>query len=184
MNDAASQFDYESALAACARGDQAALRAIYEREAPRLLGVALRVLHRRELAAEVVHDAFVQIWRKAGTFNPAFGSGRGWIYCVVRHRALTVLRDHSRDAELDDEEAAQVPADDSTDPLRQAALLSDATALQRCLERLDEHKRASIVLAYVEGMTAQQIAARLESPLGTVKSWIRRGLQALRECMT
>ncbi len=185
MNDstASQPFDYESALAACARGDAAALRAIYEREAPRLIGVALRVLHRRELASEVVHDAFVQIWRKAGTFNPAFGSGRGWIYCVVRHRALTVLRDHSRDVELDEEAAAEVPADESADPMRQAARLSDASALQRCLDRLDEQKRSCIVLAYVDGLTARDIAAHLKAPLGTVKSWIRRGLQSLRECM-
>ena len=92
MTQASDDFDYEAALQACARGDQYALRAIYERERRWLMAVALRITRRREVAEEVLHDAFLQIWDKAGTFDAALGSARGWIYTVVRHRALNFAR--------------------------------------------------------------------------------------------
>jgi RNA polymerase sigma-70 factor (ECF subfamily) len=103
MAKARDDFDYEAALQACARGDQYALRAIYERERRWLMAVALRITRRRELAEEVLHDAFLQIWAKAGTFNAGLGSARGWIYSVVRHRALNLTRTSHRVVEVDDE---------------------------------------------------------------------------------
>ncbi|MGH8727864.1 MAG: sigma-70 family RNA polymerase sigma factor [Burkholderiales bacterium] len=177
-----NEFDYESALMACARGDQRELQKIYEREASRLLGVAYRILRRRDLADEAVHDAFLQIWQKAATFDPARGSGRGWIYTVVRHRALNMLRDLSRETLSDGEHFDDV-ADAESDPLDYLSRMSDATSLTHCLERLDEPKRTSILLAFVDGYTHQEIAARLNAPLGTVKAWIRRGLLSLKECL-
>lgn len=177
-----NEFDYEQALMACARGDQHELRRIYEREASRLLGVAYRILRRRDLADEAVHDAFLQIWQKAATFDPARGSARGWIYTVVRHRALNVLRDTSREALSDQPHLEELP-DAESDPLNYISRMSDATSLSRCLDQLDQPKRTSILLAYVDGYTHQQIAVRLNAPLGTVKAWIRRGLISLRECL-
>jgi RNA polymerase sigma-70 factor (ECF subfamily) len=129
-----------------------------------------------------VHDAFLQIWQKAATFDPARGSARGWIYTVVRHRALNMLRDASRELLSDEWQFEELP-DSAADPLSYLSRMSDATALSRCLERLDVSKRTSILLAYVDGYTHQQIAARLNAPLGTVKAWIRRGLLSLRECL-
>ena len=86
MRDA--DFDYEAQLGACARGEHAALRRLYERDARWLMGVALRIVRRRELADEVLHDAFLRIWQKSSTYSVKLGSARGWIYSVVRHRAL------------------------------------------------------------------------------------------------
>ena len=181
---AASQqdFDYESALMACARGEQRELQRIYEREASRLLGVAYRILRRRDLADEAVHDAFLQIWQKASAFDPARGSARGWIYTVLRHRALNMLRETSRETLSDGDQFEDIPAAD-TDPMNYLSRMSDATSLSRCLETLDAPKRTSILLAYVDGYTHQQIASRMNAPLGTVKAWIRRGLLSLRECL-
>jgi RNA polymerase sigma-70 factor (ECF subfamily) len=180
--NAASGFDYEAALAACARGDRQALKRIYDVEARRLVGVALRIVRRRELANEVVHDAFLQIWQKAGTFDPSLGSGRGWIYTVVRHRALSSIRNAAR--ELQPENGAlEAIADCAEDPLTALARISNESALRRCLEALDDAKRTSIMLAFIDGYSHQQVAERLSTPLGTVKAWIRRGLLALKECL-
>ena len=142
----------------------------------------LRLLRRRELAEEVLHDAFLQIWRKAGTYNPNLGSARGWIYTVVRHRALNALRALSNSPERDDERheelleahAAWQSVDDS----------AEKRALAQCLERLEEQRRQSVLLAFVDGYSHEQVAAQLGAPLGTVKSWIRRGLITLKECLS
>lgn len=177
-----SNFDYESALLACARGDRAALHQIYEREASQLLGVALRIVRRRDLADEVLQDAFLQIWQKATMFDSKRGSARGWIFSIVRYRALDALRKASREVAVDETMIAnRSPA--TADMLDDLSRMAETKELQQCLEQLEQSKRRSILLAYVDGYTHIQIAAQLEVPLGTVKSWIRRGLLALRECL-
>ena len=176
-------FDYEAALLACARGERYALRALYEREGRWLLGVALRIVRQRERAEDVLHDAFLQVWQHAGSFEPTLGSARGWIYTVVRHRALRELRQSGRTQPVDPADLAELS------DRQQAAAESaedralDAGALERCLERLEQSRRDCVVLAFVEGCTHEQIAERMATPLGTVKSWIRRSLVSLKECM-
>lgn len=183
--DAAPPFDYEAAVLACARGERYALRALYERESRWLLGVALRIVRDRDQAEDVLHDAFVQLWQAAGTYQPALGSARGWIYTIVRHRALRELRHPGRMQAVDpadlvalaDERQAAWSAPDDAD----RAL--DGAGLERCLERLEAPRRACVLHAFVDGWTHEQIAARLQTPLGTVKSWIRRSLASLKECL-
>jgi RNA polymerase sigma-70 factor (ECF subfamily) len=175
-------LDFEAALLRCAQGDQYALRAIYERERRWLMATVLRLVRRRELAEEVLHDAFIQIWNKAGSYNPALGSARGWIYTVVRHRALNALRSIKASPEQEDDRHEELLAahagwhtqDDS----------AEQRALAQCLERLEEQRRQSVLLAFVDGYSHEQVAAQLGAPLGTVKSWIRRGLIALKECLS
>ncbi|HEX2556506.1 MAG TPA: sigma-70 family RNA polymerase sigma factor [Microvirga sp.] len=179
---APARTDLDEALRGCAAGEQAALRAIYDAEAPRMLGVALRLLRRRSLAEEAVHDAFVQIWQRAGGFDPARGGARSWIYAVLRHRALNILRGETRTDLVEDfEPFALASEDDSPETL--VSRLSDAGALRRCLERLEPARRQAVLLAYVQGLSHGELAGRLGVPLGTMKSWIRRSLLALRECM-
>ena len=93
-------FDYESAVEACARGECTGLRALYEREASWLLGVALRIVRKRDIARDVLQDAFVQIWQRAATYQRTLGSARGWIYTVVRHRALDEVRRAGRETQI------------------------------------------------------------------------------------
>jgi RNA polymerase sigma-70 factor (ECF subfamily) len=180
-----SPFDYESALLACAQGERFALKAIYERESRWLLGVALRIVRERQAAEDVLQDAFLQIWKGAGSFNPKLGSGRGWIYTVVRHRALNEVRKAGREVPVEDD-ALNALADAGQSPFAASASEHDADpeSLERCLKTLDEQKRRCIVFAFVDGYTHDQIAKRLGSPLGTVKSAIRRGLLSLKECLS
>lgn len=185
MTQSPSPFDYEAAVLACARGERFALRALYEQEGRWLLGVALRIVRDRARAEDVLHDAMLQVWQHAGSFQPALGSARGWVYTIVRHRALREARLPERLQTLDtpelvslsDARQAASPVDDEQD----RGL--DADSLERCLQRLDELRRRCVVQAFVEGYTHEQIAERLQTPLGTVKSWIRRSLASLKECL-
>ncbi|WP_420133282.1 sigma-70 family RNA polymerase sigma factor [Rhodopseudomonas sp.] len=165
-----------AALARCANGDRAALQVIYDLEAPRMIGVARRILFRRDLAEEAVHDAFIRIWHGAAGFDRQRGSARGWLYAVVRNRALSIHRDEHR-YEPDDDTALNP---DAEAPL---ARLPEQSALRRCLERIERPRRDVVVLAYAHGMSHGELAGRLKVPLGTVKSWVRRSLFALQECM-
>ena len=182
MNEAVTvTFDYESTLEACARGERDALRALYEREARWLLGVALRIVRDHQVAQDVLQDAFVQVWRSAATYQRSLGSGRGWLHTVVRHRALDAVRRAPR----------ELPAGDDLEALADAAAMlagadesDSAEALSHCLQALDERKRTCIVAAYINGYSHQEIARQLQAPLGSVKAWIRRGLLSLRQCMS
>ena len=186
MTRSMDEFDYEAALGACAAGERAALHRIYQLEGARLLAVALRIVRRRDIAEDVVHDAFVRVWEKAASFDATRGSGRGWIYSIVRHGALNHIRNHTRETPADEsliDQAGQDGAASVPDPYEQVLLASESGLLYDCLGRLDGPKRSSILLAYLEGCTHSEIAERLATPLGTVKAWIRRGLQSLKECM-
>jgi RNA polymerase sigma-70 factor (ECF subfamily) len=176
-------FDHEAALLACAQGERFALRALYEHEGRWLLGVALRIVRDRALAEDVLHDAFLQIWSQAHTFEPTLGSARGWVYTVVRHAALKAVRDPGRLELLDTPVLAALSDAQQAQQDAPADRALDTDSLERCLQRLDEARRACVVHAFVDGYTHEQIAEKLATPLGTVKSWIRRSLASLKECL-
>jgi RNA polymerase sigma factor (sigma-70 family) len=166
----------------CGRGDRAALRLLYESEAARMVGVAERILRRRALAEEAMQDAFAQVWRRAASFDPVLGSGRAWLYAILRHRALNILRDESR-TDLTAETEPFDRASDEDDPETIVVKLGEASRLRKCLEALEPARRQAIVLAYAQGLSHGELAGRLGIPLGTIKSWIRRSMLALKECM-
>jgi RNA polymerase sigma factor (sigma-70 family) len=177
-HDSATDAQLAAALARCAAGERAALKVIYDIEAARMVGVARRMLRRQDLAEEAVQDAFMRIWRAARSFDPQRGGPRTWLYAILRNCALTILRDESRFTA--DEENAEDAA-----PIAEGALarLPEASALRRCLEALDAQRRTVVVLAYVHGLSHGELAGKLGVPLGTVKSWVRRSLISLQECM-
>ncbi|MHA3739152.1 sigma-70 family RNA polymerase sigma factor [Pseudomonas sp. Eth.TT006] len=176
LPEAEPEFDYAARLAACARGERQALRDLYVQESPRLLGVAKRLVRDTALAEDIVHEAFIKIWAGAAQFDPARGSARGWMFSVTRHLALNLLRNHGRETPLHDDHES-VADDDGFDAAAHSA------RIHRCLEQLEPERRHCILHAYVDGYSHAQIAARLDTPLGTVKAWIKRSLNALRECM-
>jgi RNA polymerase sigma-70 factor (ECF subfamily) len=167
-----------AALRRCAEGDRVALRVLFDNEAGRMLAIARRILRRRDLAEEVVQEAFVRIWRKAGSYDSDLGSARSWIYAIVRNLALNALRDGRHEILVDEQMPEPGPA-----PQDVLGQLAESSALRRCLERLDDNRRNCLLLAYVGGFSHGEIAGRLGAPLGTVKAWIRRGLLSLRECL-
>lgn len=175
----------ERALKACAEGDRQGLAIIYENEAARMVTIAERILRRHDLAEEIVQEAFLQIWRKAGQYLPGRGSARGWLYAIVRNRALNAIRDGRRE-ELTDTESLDRYREEGQDGLYVDLFndLDQASRLRTCLARLDETRRKTVLMAYVSGYSHGEIAGRLSLPLGTAKAWIRRSLLALRECMT
>jgi RNA polymerase sigma-70 factor (ECF subfamily) len=170
-------------LSATARGDRAAFARLYELTSGKLFALALGILRRRDWAEEVLQEAFIRLWRSAHRFDPAKGSAMSWMVTIVRNSALTALERRPREISAEDVGAAAEPADTAPDPLEQAMQSSQARALFECLQHLEEPQRRSIMLAYYEGLTHTELAARLAAPLGTVKSWIRRGLMHLKECL-
>lgn len=176
-------FDYEAAMLACSRGERFAFRALYERESRWLMGVALRIVRDRGRAEDVLHDAFLQVWQHAGSYQPALGSARGWLYTVVRHRALKALRDQGRAEPVDPVDLAELSDGQVAAQASNEDRGLDADGLERCLARLEPARRECVIHAFVDGYTHEQIAERLKTPLGTVKSWIKRSLASLKECM-
>ena len=167
-------------LVRCAQADGNAFRQLYEKEAARLYGVALRITRRPTLAEDALHDAMLQVWRSAEQFDPAHGSAQGWLLSLVRYRALDAVRRTKRETAgggmLD-------AASTDPDPLEQLSATSEGQMLDRCLQTIKGQSRHLVVLAFVEGLTHAQVAVRVGQPLGTVKSSIRRALAALRACL-
>jgi RNA polymerase sigma-70 factor (ECF subfamily) len=178
------QSDLAQALKACAAGDKAGLATIYRSEAARMVTIAERILRRHDLAEEIVQEAFLQIWNKAWQYDPGRGSARGWLYAIVRSRALNALRDGGRE-ELTETESLERLQEEGADSLYIDLFdqLDSQSRLRACLSRLDALRRKTVMMAYVSGYSHGEIAGRLKLPLGTTKAWIRRTVSALRECM-
>ncbi|WP_244300799.1 sigma-70 family RNA polymerase sigma factor [Roseibium hamelinense] len=169
-------------LELCAQGDKAALREILETEGPKMLGVARRLLQQKELAEDALQDTLILIWRKAHQFDARRGAAKPWIYAVLRNRCLSILRSDAREiATEDDRLELRVETDRVDDAWKN---LGHDSELKKCLEGLQEEKRTAVLMSYVLGCTHGEIAGRLQAPLGTTKTWLRRGLAALRECMS
>jgi len=162
-------------------GSRAALKRLYELESPRLYGIALRIVRRPEVAADALQEAFVQIWRNAGSFSAERGDASAWLTGIVRYRALDAARKLRREVLSDDPTLGDRP--EEPDIVEQIDNKVTAGALSRCVGLLDDSQKRCVVLAFVDGLSHAEIAGRLQAPLGTVKSWIRRGLISLRSCL-
>lgn len=173
-------------LAATAAGDAQAFRRLYEQASPHLLGLLIRILQRRDWAEEALQDCFLRVWQKAESYTPARGAPMTWLMSVARYRALDLLRMKRPEVELP-EEGEETPmlfaADEGSDPQARAAEAQGVDRLSGCLKHLPDEQRRSVLLAYYEGYTHQELARAMKAPLGTVKSWVRRGLATLRSCL-
>lgn len=167
-------------LRRCARGDRTAFRQLYDAEADALHGVARRITGNRALAADALHDAMLQAWRNAAQFNPERGSGWTWLVSLVRYRAIDLASRAGRETLTSD--PPDMP-DTQPDPYEALAQTREERRLRHCLETLESRPRRLVTLAFLEGLTHAQVAARTGEPLGTVKSLIRRTLLRLRGCM-
>lgn len=172
-------------LADTAMGNQASFRALYAASSPHLFGLLLRMLKRRDWAEEALQDCYLKVWQKAETYQPQKGTPLTWLMTVARYRALDLLRIKRPEVEMPEEgeEQPYSMADASESPEDRAIEGEGMGRLENCMKGLQEEQRQSVLLAYYEGYTHQELASRLGAPLGTVKSWVRRGLARLRECL-
>lgn len=178
----------ERLLARVALRDRQAFRQLYDACAPQLLGVALRLLRRRDLAEDVLQDAFTSVWHRADSYRADASQPMTWLTSVVRNRALDVLRSESlrRAESLDDDDGQGGVAalgDDRPSPLVLLEQAADALHLRRCIDDIDGPQRQCLALAYYHGLSHSELAEHLGSPIGSVKVWLRRGLDKLRRCM-
>ncbi len=166
---------------ATAGGDRSAFAQLYTRTSPKLFGLVLRIVRRRDLAEDVLQEAYLRIWDHAADYRPERGAASAWMGRIARNRALDWYRKQSRDPVR----AGPEPGPDETrwSELARDQVDSEGQQLKDCLAELEAPQRDCILLAFVEGYTHQELALRLERPLGTVKSLIRRGLARLKACI-
>lgn len=169
-------------LAAVAKGDEAAFGRLYTATRAKLYGVAMRILRRADLADEVMQDAFLKVWRSAGDFDPRLASPITWMVAITRNRAIDLVRKRT-DASLEDEPAALEVAADTPNPLAQREISDDLKRLLNCLGGLDDERRQMVLLAYYNGWSREQLAAKFDKPANTIKTWLRRSLIEVRECL-
>ncbi|MER2530947.1 MAG: sigma-70 family RNA polymerase sigma factor [Candidatus Competibacter sp.] len=170
-------------LVATARGDRQAFAELYRLTRSRLYAITLALLRQQEVAEDVLQETYLAVWRTAGQYQPGRAPVLVWLMAIARHRAIELLRQRRRraaeiNAEPLAEEALQIP-----DPQPSQSVDHLAHAIQECLRRLSADQAQAIGLAFFHGLSHEELAARLKTPLGTVKSWVRRGLLQLKGCL-
>jgi RNA polymerase sigma-70 factor (ECF subfamily) len=169
-------------LAAVAKGDEAAFEQLYAATRAKLYGVVLRILRRTDLADEVIQDAYLRVWRNAGEFDPRVATPITWMVAIARNRALDVVRKKSEVAIEEKPEALEVAADEP-DPLAQREMTDELKRLLACMGGLEEDRRRLVLLAYYNGWSREQLAVQFDQPVNTIKTWLRRSLIQIRECL-
>ena len=181
-NKMAEAETLESLMIATANGDRAAFRLLYDRSSAKLFGVVLRILKNRQKSEDVLQDVFLKIWQKAASYDPSQGKPITWMATIARNRSIDLIRatkpEQTIDEPGDEEEIFRLGAQDgdAVDP-------GDIESLRFCLGEMKEDDRNYVLLAYYEGYSREELAERFDSPVGTIKTRLRRGLIALRSCL-
>jgi RNA polymerase sigma factor (sigma-70 family) len=183
MDAEQSRRQLAAALARIAAGDGAALRMVYRDTSAKLFGVCLRILNDKSEAEDVLQDVYVTVWRKAAGFDPARASPITWLVAIDRIRAIDRLRSSAVTRRTEPIEAADEVSDPAPAAVERVELAQQRHRLARCLEELEAQHSAAIRAAFLDGATYEELAQRMSVPLGTMKSWIRRGLLKLRACL-
>ena len=180
-------------LARAGLGDRAAFATLYERTSSHLLGVVLRIQRDRAQAEDILQEVYVNVWRAAQSFDAAQSQPLTWLSSIARNRAIDSLRRtqtqpqfRSTITSTTDQEETDVydtVADGAPGPLDLLSRASDARALSSCMQGLSAQQRQSVALAFFDGLSHAEVAEQMRQPLGTVKSWVRRALMALKSCL-
>ncbi len=179
-----------------AGGDAQAFERLYAITSPQLYAIALKMLRSSSTADDVLQDAFVQVWHRAGDYHTERGNVMAWLASIVRYRAIDVLRKNRHNTPLDGTaieetttamqrfaESAEQNEVDEAEPMRSAMAVEDSDYIDQCMGRLSGSQKQSVALAFFHGLTHSELAECLAVPLGTIKSRLRRSLQRLRECL-
>ena len=182
VTDPAARARLVEALVATGREDRSAFRTVYDLTSAKLFGVVLRICNDRGAAEEVLSDVYLTIWKRAGAYEPGRASPISWLATIARNRAIDWRRAAGRTPSTPLEEAPDI-ADDRASAFDLLAQDEGARALHLCLDALDDKQRGAIRTAFFDGLTYAEIAEREAVPIGTMKSWVRRGLIRLKECL-
>lgn len=179
-------------LARAGLGDRTAFAGLYERTSGHLFAVVLRIQRDRSLAEDLLQEVYVSVWKAAAGFDAARSQPLTWLTHIARHRAIDSLRRTATqprteslqvDGDGDSDSLADRVASDTPGPLDLLGQASDARELSQCMDRLSPPQRQSVALAFFDGLSHAEVAAQLQEPLGTVKSWVRRALATLKTCL-
>lgn len=177
-----NQDDLMRLLVAVSREDRDAFQQLYHSVSARMFGVCLKLAGQRELAEEALQEAFIQIWHRAREYHTDRGMPLGWMTSIARYRTLDMMRARKVRHNSGEEHLEHI-ADGREGPLDESLRSAGEAELTGCLGELSDVQRDSILLSYYKGLTHDELAQTLSSPLGTVKSWIRRGLMTLKRCL-
>ncbi|HUG61412.1 MAG TPA: sigma-70 family RNA polymerase sigma factor [Methylomirabilota bacterium] len=173
--------DLEALLGRVAQGDRRAFASLYAATSSKLFGIVLRIIGDRALAEDILQEAFVKVWRNASRYEAASGRPVTWMAAIARNTAIDAVRQRqahqSRHRDTGDDALAEI-----ADP-GGSVHPTDREALRTCLGRLEEEQRACVLLAYRDGYSREELADRFSRPVGTIKTWLHRGLARLRECL-
>ncbi len=175
-------------LAKVALADQAAFAELYRQSSSHLYAVAIRILREGAAAEEVLQEAYVSVWHHAGSYEAAKSQPLTWLSAIVRNRCLDQLRRRELDTVTmtgdgeDEGKEFDLPSGDPT-PVEMLLAGAEAQSVRDCVEVLDAGPKQAIALAFYQGLSHAELAAHLHQPLGTVKSWVRRGLERLKGCL-
>ncbi|WP_229665288.1 sigma-70 family RNA polymerase sigma factor [Croceicoccus mobilis] len=175
-----------AAIEQVARGNSAALKQVYDMTSAKLFGVILRIMHDRELAEDVLQDVYLKVWNRAGRFDANRASPISWLCVIARNAAIDGVRRQQRSDYLSGHAEADVLEEIEDDAVPADELLCNAEdneRMRRCMEALQDDHRKSIRMAFFDGLSHSELAERIGVPLGTMKSWIRRGLASLKGCL-
>lgn len=169
-------------LAAVAKGDEAAFARLYTATRAKLYGVVIRILRRQDLTDEVIQETYLKIWRSAGQFDPLRAAPISWMVAIARNRAIDIIR-RRKETSIEEEPQAMEVATDSPDPLARRELSEELQRLLACIGRLPAERQRLVLLAYYNGYSRERLAAELDTPINTIKTWLRRSLLDVRECL-
>jgi RNA polymerase sigma-70 factor, ECF subfamily len=169
-------------LGAVARGDETAFERLYDATRAKIYGVLLRILGRPALAEEVMKETYLKIWKTADGFDPTIASPTTWMVAIARNRAIDIVRKRG-DLSIEDELEVPEAAAEAPQPLARREMTEELKRLLFCLGRLDPEKQRIVLLAYYSGWSRDQLAQKLDIPVNTIKTWLRRSLLEIRECM-
>jgi len=180
-------------LARVSLGDRAAFATLYQQTAAHLLGVILRINRDRGQAEDLLQEVYVKIWGAAGSFDAQRAQAMTWLTAIARHRAIDSLRRRQTEPawvtarasadDGDEDDVLDQMASDTAGPMELLGQAVQARAVGMCLKGLSGEQQQTLALAFYQGLSHSEVAEQLRQPLGTVKSWVRRGLMALRHCL-
>ena len=172
-----------AALARVAGGDRAALKTVYQDTSAKLFGVCVRILNDKSEAEDVLQEVYLTVWRKAPSFDPARASPITWLVAIARNRSIDRLRAVAGGRRMEPIETAGEVRDPAPAAVDLVQAAQQSSRLGACLEQLESRQSIAIRSAFLDGNTYEELAERMGVPLGTMKSWIRRGLLKLRDCL-